>query len=222
LAKAYEASGEKARLADLLEAQAADTSSDTDKAALLGRAAELVLEFGGSTERALELSQKSRDLDSNNIETLLVHARAQAKLGRLSHALATLREVIKSAKGRGPALVSSAYFDMANVHLARDEIFEAFDALNQSFNANPKHDEAGLLLGLVAIDLDDERTALRALRTVTATRSTLEPVEKAVAFYHLARIARGKGDLRRAKQMATSAVAQNADHAQAKALLEAL
>jgi golgin subfamily B member 1 len=222
LAKAYEAAGEKERLADLLEAQATETSDVADQAALLVRAAELVLDSGGAVERALELAQKSRDLDPSRVDTLLVHARAQAKLGRLSHSLATLREVIKSAKGRGPALLSRAYFEMANIHLARDEIFEAFDALNQSFNADPKHDEAGFLLGLVAIDLDDERTALRALRTVTATRSTLGPTDKAIAFYHLARIARVKGDLRRAKQMATSAVAANADHAQARALLDAL
>jgi len=223
LGRAYEASGNWSRLAHLLESEAARAATAEERGSLLLRAAELLLRSDQSPEHALELAEKGHALDPHHPDGLLVSAQALARLGRNREAESTLRELLRLAKARaGLGLMSRAHLELARLHLSRDEIFEAFDGLNQSFNADPKNDEAGFLLGLVALDLDDERTATRALRAATAPRSTLTPTSKAVALYELARVARGKGDLRRAKQLATSAVAENADDARARALLEAL
>jgi lipopolysaccharide biosynthesis regulator YciM len=95
-------------------------------------------------------------------------------------------------------LVSSVHLELARLYLSRDDLVEAFDCLKRAFSANEKNDEASLLLGLVAIDLDDDRTALRALRAASSSRSVLAPESKAIAQQQLARIARGAGDAKRA------------------------
>lgn len=221
LSKAYEAAGEHAKLEKLLVAEVSPANGAAENAALLLRAAELALESGGH-ERARGLAERARDLDPTNAEALLVIARSSRSLGRADEAETTLREVLKTAKGRAPALVSSAHFELGELQLSRDEIFEAFDSLKQSFNADPKNDRAAFVLALVALDLDDERTAGRCLAAVTSARSALPPASKATAFYHQARIARNKGDLRRAKQLAMSALNENAEDREARALLDSL
>jgi tetratricopeptide (TPR) repeat protein len=127
-----------------------------------------------------------------------VRARALAKLGRLDEAEAVLLELCKMPRGQGAVLVSSVHLELARLYLSRDDLVEAFDCLKRAFSANEKNDEASLLLGLVAIDLDDDRTALRALRAASSSRSVLAPESKAIAQQQLARIARGAGDAKRA------------------------
>ena len=105
----------------------------------------------------------------------------------------TLREPSRP-KGQGTELVSSVHLELARLYLSRDDLVEAFDCLKRAFTANPRNDEASLLLGLVAIDLDDDRTALRALRAASTSRSALAPESKAIALHQLARIARGTRD----------------------------
>ena len=83
------------------------------------------------------------------------------------------------------------------------------------------------MLGLVALDLDDDKTAERALLSVisqpaqgaeAATTAEL----RATAFFQLAALAHAKGDVARARRMAGKATAENPSHEAARMLLEAL
>jgi tetratricopeptide (TPR) repeat protein len=162
-------------------------------ASLLLRAAECMLD--DDPLRALELSEASRAADPLRADGVIVRARAQAKLGRLGEAEATLRELSKLPRSPGTELVSSVHLELAHLYLSRDDLAEAFDCLKRAFSANPNDDEASLLLGLVAIDLDDDRTALRALRAASTSRSA--PESKAVALHQLACLARRAGDAKK-------------------------
>jgi hypothetical protein len=78
------------------------------------------------------------------------------------------------------------------------------------------------MLGLVSIDVDDESTANRALRTLTAMGSAPTKEQKALAYYQLGRLADLRGDARKAKLMASNAISNDPEHGPARALLARL
>lgn len=81
-----------------------------------------------------------------------------------------------------------------------------------------------MLLALVAIDLDDDRTAELALFTVTGSppKTDADRRAQASAFYHLAAMAFAKGDGPKARRLAGKALSMEPGHPQAQALLESL
>jgi hypothetical protein len=121
--------------------------------------------------------------------------------------------------------VASLQLEIAHAHLAGDELFEAFDALKAGFNLDRKNVELALLLGLVALDLDDDKTAERGLLAVISLPATDPGVSaetRATAFYHLGALAHLKGDVARARRMLGKATGENPNHEAARALLDAL
>ena len=102
-----------------------------------------------------------------------------------------------------------------------------FDALKAGYAIDRKNGELCYLLGLVALDLEDEKTADKGLHSVTM----LSPKEdtgdppigreiKAISFYHLALLAHAKNDLSRVRRFLTKAVAEDPNNSAARALLD--
>jgi hypothetical protein len=92
-----------------------------------------------------------------------------------------------------------------------------------------RNSEIAMLLGLVAIDLDEEKIAERALSGLTAMPARkgasgegADPSAQAIAFYQLAVLAQTKGDRGKARRLASKAIGIDAGHAGARALLEQL
>jgi hypothetical protein len=107
---------------------------------------------------------------------------------------------------------------MAKAHLSVDGLVEAWNALKAAFSAEPRDGEIALTLGLLSVDLDEGQMAERALMAVTKMKSPGDPSSKAVAFYHLARMAYLKGDTAKARLLATKAA--EGQHNVARRLLE--
>jgi hypothetical protein len=84
-----------------------------------------------------------------------------------------------------------------------------------------------LLLGLVALDVGDEKLAERALLAVAMARAARKQgssagataSEKATAFYHLASLALAQGDPAKARRWAGRGVSEDPSHAGMRALL---
>jgi len=92
-----------------------------------------------------------------------------------------------------------------------------------------RNGELAMQLGHLALDVDDTETASKAFRSVTMMRlkqpGTSEGASaesRAVAYYHLSRIAQADGDVRKARLMASKAVSENPGHLEAQALLKEL
>jgi hypothetical protein len=97
---------------------------------------------------------------------------------------------------------------MAKAYLADDDLLEALEVLKAGFAADWRTGEIAMLLGLVALDLDDDKTAERALIAVTtmpARKDSGDASAKALAFEHLSSIAQARGDVAKAKLLATKA-----------------
>jgi tetratricopeptide (TPR) repeat protein len=194
-------------------------------AALLVRAARILLDGadGASSARGLELLARARAADPTNIDAALATARVWAALGKTPDVRALLSEVAEHHRAKKSPLLACVFLELGKAHLALDELVEAYDALKAGFAIDLRHAELAMLLGLVAIDLDDGKTAERALLAV----ATLPPkheggADRASAYYHLASMAHAKGDVVKARAWVGKAVTLDATHEGARALLERL
>jgi predicted Zn-dependent protease len=212
-----EAVGDWERLAGIQLRRAEQQPDDEQKAALRMRAARLLLEQGKSPARALPVIEQVRSMAKDSVEASLLWARAQVALGRSAEALVVLGEVV--ARRRVPQTqLAAVHLQMAKAHLAVDALVEAWHALKSAFSAEPRDGEIALTLGLLSLDLEDWQTAERALTAVTKTKSPAN--SKALAFYHLARLAYVKGERAKARLLATKAVEVDGQQEVARRLLE--
>ncbi|MGH7438817.1 MAG: tetratricopeptide repeat protein, partial [Polyangiaceae bacterium] len=155
---------------------------------------------------------------------LLLWSHALRGLSRGGEAVAPLEQALERNKGKRSPLVARLLLEAASARLAVDEIVEAFDHLKAAHAIDARNPEGSMLLALVAIDLDDDRTAERALFTVTGSppKTDADRRAQASAFYHLAAMALAKGDGPKARRLAGKAISMEPGHPLAQALLEKL
>jgi tetratricopeptide (TPR) repeat protein len=227
LEQVYQSNADFSGLARLITKRAERASEPGERTRMLVRAARVLFEQADDVHRALSILEQIRADAPHDLEANLLWARAQRKLGHAARVLEPLRETLNANRGKRTPLVASAQLEIAHAHLAGDDLFEALDALKAGFNLDRKNVELALLLGLVALDLDDEKTAERALLSVISqpaqgAEAIATAEMRATAFFQLAALAYAKGDLARARRMAGKATSEDASHEGARALLEVL
>jgi hypothetical protein len=111
---------------------------------------------------------------------------------------------------------------VAKAHLSVDRLVEAWHALRSAFSADRRDGDIALMLGLLSVDLEDDQTAERALTAVTKMTSRVDASSRALAFYHLARMAYVRGETTKARLLATKAVEGDRHHKAARVLLDKL
>ena len=230
LERVYEATGEKRSLAELLVERAGREGNASEKARLRLRAADLLLD-AGFPAAAWALIEAARAVDPGSPDAMFLQGRAQVAFGRPEDALDVLLTLATHEHGKRTPLMGRAHFEIAKAYLMRDDLFEALEALDHAAAIDRRNDEIALLLGLVALDLGDDRAAERALTAITtmpprkdgSAGGGADAGTKALAFYHLASLAYAKGDAGKAKRLAERAVgAGDPAHSAARALLERL
>jgi hypothetical protein len=220
--------GDWKRLASSLASQAAHDTTARGRTDLLLRAGRLLLEKSGDPESALRVIELAREASPEDVDAQVLWARAQLALGRSKLALDVLCEAARRRGGAQPQALASVHFEIAKAHLSLDEIVEAFEALKVGFDLDPRAVDGATLLGLVALDLDDEWTAERAFTAVTMQppREGSGPGDesgtRSNALCRLAAIALDRGDIARARRLATSARDADPGDLAARTLLETL
>ncbi|HTB76873.1 MAG TPA: tetratricopeptide repeat protein [Polyangiaceae bacterium] len=239
LERVCEMTGDVARLAHLLVAHAereptapngangkTAAAAAEERTRLLVRAGLLLLDSAQDPTGALRVAERARAVDADSLDAVLLWASAQRRLGQPAEALAAIHAATARAKGKRTPVLARLHLEAARAHLAIDEIVEAFDSLKAGFSLDWRNAEIAMLLGLVAIDLDDEKLAERALSGLTTTPArdasggNADATLQAGAFYRLALMAQGKGDRGKARRMATRAIGVEPGHAAARALLD--
>jgi tetratricopeptide (TPR) repeat protein len=212
-----EIAGDVGRLSELLVARAERTSSVPEKTALLLRAASL------SPSNALGVIELARAANPQSLEAALAYADLQMKLGRPRDALAALTEIASRNAGKRSALLASVHLALGKAHLAVDELGEALDTLKAGLAIDMRNAELAMLLGLVAIDLGDEKTAERALVAVVTLASRPDAnVDGVSALFHLASMASTIGDEPKARKWLARALRDDPAHAPSLSLLRRL
>jgi hypothetical protein len=224
LERVCEITGDLARLANLLVSHAERAPGASDRMRLFVRAGTILLDTDPAA--AASLASRAREADGESHAAILLWAAAKRLLGSASEAIPVLHETTTRARGKRTPLLARLHLESAKAHLAVDEVVEAFDSLKAGFNLDWRNTELAMLLGLVAIDLDDEKLAERALSGLPATPArdaqggSVDATLQASAFYRLALMAQARGDRGKARRMATRAVAVDPAHPAARALLE--
>lgn len=224
LTQICERTGDWARLTHLWMAQAEKQASPAESAQLLVRGGVLLLEKARAPAEALTLAELARTASGESVEAALLWARAQGALGRPREALSVLQEAIDRSRGKRTPLLARVCLEAANAHLALDEILEAHELLKTAYGMDARNGEVAMLLALVSLDVDDERTAERALFAITGTtaRAGADKQAHAAAFYHLASAAYAKGDGAKARRLLGKALLAEPGHAASHALMEKL
>jgi tetratricopeptide (TPR) repeat protein len=181
----------------------------------------------GPLERVLRFMPAGEKLAGQSVEASLAWPRLLAKAARASEALQVLGEVVARNRGKRLPPLGAVYFEIGKAYFAKDELVEAFNTLKAGFAVDPRCPELALMLCLLAIDLDDDKTAERALVTVSmaATRNggsngSAVAADKVTAFYEFAAMADAKGDVAKARRWASAVAREDPNHAGARALLD--
>jgi tetratricopeptide (TPR) repeat protein len=216
-----EAVGDWKGLSELLVLRAERQLEGDEKVALLTRAARLRLDKDHDPAGALAMIERGRAAAPASLELSLLWARAQTALGRPDEALAVLGEAVSRGRIPRPTL-AALHLEVAKAHLSVDGIVEAWRALKSAFAADPRDGEISMMLGLLSIDLEDQTTAERALMSVTTASSRVDAGTRALAFFHLARMAHEKHDTTKARLLATKAAEGDPKNQAVRRLLEQL
>jgi tetratricopeptide (TPR) repeat protein len=214
--------GQLAREAELVLARAnEETAGERHK--LLVEVAQL-FERAGAHERALEASREVMAADAEHVESRLTAARALQALQRGEEALELLQAFV-SGGARNKARFKPVHRLLAEIHFARDEIAEALPDLAHAYQLDRNDLGLAYLLGVTALDLDEQDQAMAALRMVVAAverqaagGNALSSAELARAYYYLAEFEHGKSHTTAARRLVGRALDYDANFTPAKRL----
>jgi hypothetical protein len=219
-----QAIGAWSRLAEVLEAEASRREDVAEKVRFLLQAATTLVDHCADPSNALRVVLMVRSLQPESFDAAIVFAKASVALGQTEEAIRVLREAAYWARGQR-SVMAAIYLEIGNAYLAIDDLLEAAEALREAFAADWRTGDVALLLGLLSIDINDEKTAERALTAVTTLPvhdgNATEGFSKSTALYHLASMAYSRGDLVKAKLLAGRAL-DVSDNADARSLLRRL
>ncbi len=229
LSDLYEKTGAHGPLAQLILADASKESDVSGRFAQLMRAAVLLLGHEGNPAQAVEVLEQARTLRPEDDEGLLLLGRAYAAQGRPADAMALFQSAVQQRRGRRSKPLSAIHREISRIHLQNGDLTSALEALTRAFDMDLHNGEVALELGLLANDLDNEDLAARAFRSVTFMKAAVAgasdgatPAAKGLSYFFLGKMAREKGDVRKARLLAQKAVIEDPNLEQAKALLEEL
>ncbi|MCC6903351.1 MAG: tetratricopeptide repeat protein [Polyangiaceae bacterium] len=225
----YEAVGDSRELARFVFEEAAAEQQVQRRFELLLQAGNLLLMPDGDPARAVEILTEARGLSPDSTEGATLLARAWATVGRGEEAMTLLGEVVGSFRGRRARELAPIYREMSRIQLAEGFLSDALGSLTKAFEMDMKNARLAMELGQLALDMDETEVAARAFRGVTMLRAGDEEGGevvtgdvKAHANYQLALLAQRAGDPRRARMLASKALAENADHHLARQLISEL
>jgi tetratricopeptide (TPR) repeat protein len=196
LERVCESTGDSQRVSELLASRAERTADGAERSALLVRAARHLIDLGevpktGNlprpialgdprdprdrrvAESALGLVDRARAANPESLGAGLYYGSLAMALERPRDATTAFYAIIERSAGKRPRSLATVYLELGKAHLhpSLDEFAEALEALKAGFAIDLRNGELAMLLGLLALDLGDEKTAERAfLAVVTLAR----------------------------------------------------
>jgi tetratricopeptide (TPR) repeat protein len=156
-------------------------------------------------------------------------ADALTATGKLGEALELLEQLVATQKRRSKSR-SVMHRRMARLYAAMGARMGALQSLLKAMDDDPHDADLAMEVGLAAVEMGDLDATARAFRTLTLMK-TVPPgstqhegptaADKALAYYHLARVAQKQGDPRKAKLLVEKSIAE-APLDEARALRESL
>lgn len=228
LREVYNITGAARELAGLILEDAARAPDVPGRFTRLVQAGRL-LHGEGEHEQAAAVLADAKSLRPEDVEVTMLLADALAYAGRGAEARTILEATVAAQKGRRAKPIAAVHRRIARLDLASGDRRAALVALGRAFDNDPQNGQLAMELGALAVEHDDHDLATRAFRAVTLMKTvplgSTEGVTtqlRAVAYYHLGRMAYLQGDRRKARLMIDKAVVDDPTLDAARALLEQL
>ncbi|MFT3921222.1 MAG: tetratricopeptide repeat protein [Myxococcales bacterium] len=220
LSELYAELSEKQALAELMLRYLSPQDPAEKRFEQLRRIGQLLLDAGDS-ERALAALTQAWELKPDDMVTVLFIADAQIAARRFQEAQDLLEKAMNACKSRRSPELAQLRYRMAKLSSAAGDSQARLEWLNSALEADMNNGDVASELAVVAQNMNDLDTALKALRAITMLK-TDAPMTRAEAFYRQAVIVAQKGEPRRAVLWAKKAKAENANFPGVDALLAEL
>jgi tetratricopeptide (TPR) repeat protein len=224
----YNITGAGRELALMILEDAAHAPDVAGRFALLTHAGRLLLDAEGEADRAAAVLEEAKSLRPEDPDTTLLLADAYTIAGRLRESRGVLEAAVAAHKGRRSKALAAVLRRIARLDVAEGDRASALGALARAFDNEPQSAPLAMELGALAVELEDHELATRAFRGVTLMKITTGTPDgattalRAVAYYHLGRMAFIQGDRRKARLMIDKAIVDDPGLDAARALLEQL
>jgi lipopolysaccharide biosynthesis regulator YciM len=227
----YRQLGKNRELGELLLVQAEFETDPAAKHALLLQGAELLLlEPSGDFSAARQALERARALVPDSLELVILLARLHATEGNTEAALELLQSTAQAHRGRRSKMLANLYRELSRISLEQGLRGEALDAMLRAFEMDSKNGQLAMQTGRLAMDLENYDVAVRVFARVAMmkpiddepTEESITHEDRADANYCLAYLSYNQGDTRKAKILALKAISDNAQHEQARRLVEQL
>lgn len=228
LADIYRSLGATRELAGLLLDDARQLEDPTTRQARLLEVAEMLAGPDGDPIRAEAILEEARQLGPENVEIVILLARARAQSGRIEEATQLLNDVVAAQRGRRSRMVARVYHELSRIQLDEGFLTDAFEYLQKAAEIDIRNGTLAMQLGKLALELDEREVALKTfgrmslmkvVESETETQEGILKADRAEANYQLAKFARDAADMRKARMLITKALGDDPNHELARALL---
>jgi len=231
LATIYRSLGATRELAGLLLDDARQLDDAGTRQMRLLEVAEMLAGPDGDPGRAEAVLEEARQLGPDNVEIVILLARARAQSGRVDEAMALLNEVVAAQRGRRNRMLARVYEEQSRIQLDEGFLTDAFEHLQKAAEIDMRNGSLAMQLGKLALELEERDVALKAfgrmslMKLLEADGDIHEGIlkqDRAEANYQLAKFARESADLRRARMHITKTLGDDPSHELARAMLAEL
>lgn len=188
---------------------------------LMLHAARVLIGVEGGGDAAVELVEEVRRRQPEAWDPVIVLAEAYVAAGRVDDARPLAANAVAAFEGRRSKTLAMAHHAMGAVERASGNDAEALAHYTKAFEVDPTNIDYAMELGQYAVDRGEGDIAARALRVVTMAKASGSGVtsrHKALAYYHLGRLAASQGDRGKARLLIDKSLAEDATLEAARAL----
>lgn len=227
----YRSAGAKRELAELMLLDARQAEDAAERLTRLLEVAELLAGPDGDPLRAESVLEEARALGPDNVEIVLLLARARSQSGRADEATELLNEVVAAQRGRRSRVLARVYQELSRIQLDEGMLTDAFEYLIKAAEIDIRNGTLAMTLGRLALELDERDVAQKTFGRASLMRliendsdggEGITKLDRAEANYHLAQVARDAGDLRKARMLLTKALGDNPALDEARRLMSEL
>ncbi len=228
LADIYRSLGAKRELSGLMLDDARQIEDASLRQVQLLEIASLLAGPDGDPVRAEAVLDEARQLGPENLDIVILLARARSKSGRAEEAMELLNEVVAAQRGRRSRMLARVYQEQSRIQLEEGFLTDAFEYLMKAAEIDIRNGSLAMQLGRLALELEEHDAAQKAfgratmmklIENETEEHEGILKTDRATANYHLAKFCRDAGDLRKSRMHITKALGDNPNHELARALL---
>ncbi len=225
----YEQLGALKELAELVLEEARAAGDVAPRFEGLLRAGQLFLEAASDPNQTAQVGamsaiaplEEAHALRPADLDCAALLSDAYVSAGRLDEAQELLQRTIGTFKGRRARELSALYHRLARISEILGDKASELSHLTTALDMDTQNGVVASELAYLAMEIGNLDVAQRALRQITMLK-TAAPLPKALAYQHLAEIARQQGDNKRAMMLVKRAIDDDPTLESARQFLETL